>query len=63
MPLNAQVMRYRLGEIDPSEEAQGLRDRAEERLSEQGIVSPVRWAGMCAPGFARISNESTETSF
>jgi serine/threonine protein kinase len=63
MPLSAQVMHYRLGEIDPSEEARALRLRAEGRLGEQGIVSAARWAGMCAPGFARISNESTETSF
>src|SRR5262249_18300152 len=63
MTLNAQAMRYRLGEIDSSVPARELRDRAEIRLGEQGIASPMRWAGMCAPGFARISNESTETTF
>lgn len=63
MRLHAEIMRYRLGEIDSSEEADELHERAEERLKAQGIVDPARWAGMCAPGFARISNQSTETSF
>ena len=47
----------------PSEEARALREQAERWLQEQGIASPLRWAGMSAPGFARISNETTETSF
>ncbi len=63
MPLNAQLMRYRLGEIQADAEARALREVAEQSLKEQGIVSPPRWAGMFAPGFSRISNESTETSF
>ena len=63
MPLNAQLMRYRLGEIQTDDEARELREPAERWLQEQGIVSPPRWAGMLAPGFARISNETTETSF
>jgi hypothetical protein len=63
MPLNAQVMRYRIGEIDSSEEAIELRERAMDRFKEQGIASPVRWAALFAPGFARISNDSIETTF
>jgi hypothetical protein len=63
MRLSAQVMRYRLGEIDPCLEARALREQAEGWIKEQGIVSAVRWAGMCAPGFSRISSESTETTF
>ena len=63
MPLNAHLMRYRLGEIQADEETRSRRLVAERWLREQGIVSPPRWAGMIAPGFSRISNEITETSF
>jgi hypothetical protein len=63
MPLNAQIMRYRLGEVQTGDEARELREEAERWMQGQGIASPARWAGMYAPGFARISNESTETSF
>ena len=63
MPLNAQLMRYRLGELQTDDEARSLREDAERWFQEQGIVSPPRWAGMYAPGFSRISNETTETSF
>ncbi len=57
MPLNAQLMRYRLGEIQTDDETRALRQNAERWFQEQGIVSPPRWAGMFAPGFSRISNE------
>ena len=40
-----------------------LHDKAEQWISEQGIVSPARWAGMYAPGFLKISTESIETSY
>jgi eukaryotic-like serine/threonine-protein kinase len=63
MPLSAQTMRYRLGEIDSSVEARLLREQAENDFKEQGIVAPTYWARMMAPGFCRISSESTETSF
>ncbi len=63
MPLHAHLMRYRLGEVLTDAESRALREAAEKALQEQGIVSPPRWAGMFAPGFSRISNESTETSF
>jgi eukaryotic-like serine/threonine-protein kinase len=63
MSLNAQLMRYRLGEIQADDPARELRTLAESWLLEQGIASPLRWAGMLAPGFARISSETTETSF
>jgi eukaryotic-like serine/threonine-protein kinase len=63
MPLNAQLMRYRLGEVQVDDTTRALREGAERWLQEQGIVSPARWAGMCAPGFSRVSNETTETSF
>jgi eukaryotic-like serine/threonine-protein kinase len=63
MPLNAQLMRYRLGEVQVDVTTRALREGAEQWLQEQGIVSPARWAGMCAPGFSRVSNETTETSF
>ena len=51
------------GEIETSEEARVLREQAARWLQDQGIASPVRWAGMCAPGFARISHESIETTY
>jgi hypothetical protein len=63
MPLNAQLMRYRLGEVQPNDKTRALREAAERWLKDQGIVSPLRWAGMYTPGFSRISNETTETSF
>ncbi|MGP0063866.1 MAG: serine/threonine-protein kinase PknK [Isosphaeraceae bacterium] len=62
MPLNAHLMRYRLGEVQTDEETRALREGAERWLQEQGIVSPPRWAGMYTPGFSRISHESIETS-
>lgn len=63
MPLSAQLMRYRLGQIAAIDEAREFRDRAEHWLQEQGIAVPARWAGMCAPGFGRISSETIETTF
>lgn len=63
MPLHSRLMQFRLGEIQTNQESRDLRDAAEQWLREQGIVAPVRWVGMLAPGFARISVESTETSF
>ena len=40
MPLNAQLMRYRLGEIQADDETRARRDEAERWIREQGIVSP-----------------------
>jgi hypothetical protein len=56
-------MRYRLGQVAPIDEARELRERAERWLQDQGIAAPARWAGMCAPGFGRISSEATATTF
>ena len=63
MPMNAHIMRYRLGEVQSGNAARILRDDAERWIREQGIVAPARWTGMYAPGFARISLESSETSY
>jgi hypothetical protein len=63
MPLNAQIMRFRLGEILTDPEPRALREQAELWMRDQGIVVPARWASLYAPGFSRISSESTETSF
>jgi eukaryotic-like serine/threonine-protein kinase len=63
MELSAHLMRYRLGQIAPNDETRQRRDRAELWLQEQGIAAPARWAGTFAPGFGRISTETTETSF
>jgi hypothetical protein len=63
MQLNARMMRYRLGEIQPGDEPRAVREDAERWCREQGILVPVRWAGMISPGFAKISSESTETTF
>ena len=63
MPLRAQILRYRLGEVQSDAETRELRDKAELWIKEQGIVSPARWAGMYAPGFLKISTESIETSY
>jgi eukaryotic-like serine/threonine-protein kinase len=63
MPLRAHLMRYRLAEIQNQPESRALRASAELQIRERGVVSPVRWAGMFAPGFAKISTESSETTF
>jgi hypothetical protein len=63
MPLRASILRYRLGEIQNDEETRTRREDAEKWIKAQGIVSPTRWAGMYAPGLAKISNESIETSY
>ncbi len=63
MPLRAQILRYRLGELEEGAESRELRENAELWINGQGIVSPVRWAGMYAPGFALISKAPVETTF
>jgi hypothetical protein len=63
MPLRAQLLRYRLGEIHAGSDSRAQRDRAEDWIKGQGIVAPARWAGMYAPGFAKISSDSVETTF
>ena len=63
MRLRAQILRYRLGEIQSDEETRTLRDDGEKWIKGQGIVAPARWAGMYAPGFLKISTESIETSY
>ncbi len=63
MPLRAQILRYRLGELEEGAESRELRENAELWINGQGIVSPVRWAGMYAPGFALISKTPVETTF
>jgi eukaryotic-like serine/threonine-protein kinase len=63
MPLRAQILRFRLGEIESDALTRERRDAAEMWIRGQGIVSPARWAGMYAPGFLKISTESIETSY
>ncbi len=63
MPLRAQILWYRLGEIQNDQENRARREEAEKWIKTRGIVSPIRWAGMYAPGFAKISSESIETSY
>jgi len=63
MPLRAQILRYRLGEVQSDPQTRALREEAELWIRGQGIVSPARWAGMFAPGFLKISTESLETSY
>jgi serine/threonine protein kinase/tetratricopeptide (TPR) repeat protein len=63
MPLRAQILRYRLGEVQTGDSASTLREQSEQWLIAQGIVSPARWVGMYAPGFLKISTDSIETSY
>ncbi len=63
MPLRAQLLRYRLAEIQNDDETRPIRESAESWIKAHGIVSPTRWAGMYAPGFAKIAGESIETSY
>ena len=63
MPLRAHLLRHRLGEIVAGPETRALHEKAEQWIKEQGIVSPARWVGMYAPGFAKIAGESIETTY
>jgi serine/threonine protein kinase len=63
MPLRAQLIRYRLGEVQNDAESLAVRDGAEKWIERQGIVAPARWAGLYAPGFARIAGGAIETTF
>jgi hypothetical protein len=63
MPLNAQILRYRLTEVQGGTNAHVEREQIESWLQSRGIAAPARWAGMSAPGFGKISFESIETSF
>ncbi len=63
MPLRGQLLRYRLGEVHPGPDSRAQHNRAEQWLQEQGIVAPARWAGMYAPGYAKIAGDSIETTF
>ena len=60
MALNAQLMRYRLGEIQTDETARELRDGpiAGPGTGDRHPAGPGWW-----PGVRRISNETTETSY
>ena len=57
------LLRYRLGEIQAGPETRALHDQAEQWIKGQGIVAPARWAGMYAPGFAKIAGDSVETTY
>ncbi len=63
MPLREQLLRYRLGEVHSGPDSRAQHNWAEQWLSEQGIVAPARWAGMYAPGYAKIAGDSIETTF
>jgi hypothetical protein len=63
MPLRAHLLRYRLGEIQAGPDTRALHAEAEQWIKRQGIVSQARWAGMYAPGLAKIANESIETTY
>ena len=41
MPLRAQILRYRLGEIQSDQETRTLRDEGEKWIKGQGIVAPA----------------------
>ncbi len=62
MPLLAETLRYRLAGIDPSDAAAPLREQIARRITARGIVNVDRWATMCAPGFGRVSSETSDTS-
>jgi serine/threonine protein kinase len=63
MPLRAQILRARLAEVQTNPSSRALRSQVEQWITGQGIVSPARWFGMFAPGFAKISSESMETTY
>jgi eukaryotic-like serine/threonine-protein kinase len=63
MPLRAHLLRYRFGEVQDDAESRARREEAEQWIRGQGIVSPVRWAGLYAPGFAKIAGGAIETTF
>src|SRR5262249_44459010 len=63
MPLRAQVLRFRTAEIQQNATSREVREQIEHWIVERGIVAPARWFGMYAPGFAKISAESGETTY
>jgi hypothetical protein len=63
MPLRAQILRARLAEVQTGGSSRAIREQVEQWIKEKGIVSPARWFGMFAPGFAKISTESMETTY
>ncbi|QEH33755.1 Serine/threonine-protein kinase pkn5 [Aquisphaera giovannonii] len=62
MPLNAAVMRHRMGEVLGGMEGKRLVVSAEQKMREQSIASPEGWARMIAPGFSKIAASRVETS-
>jgi hypothetical protein len=63
MPMNGWVMRYRMGEILGDTEGRALIAEAEAAIHSESITSPCRWAGMIAPGFAKIAQCQVETRY
>jgi hypothetical protein len=63
MPLNACVMRYKIGEIQGEQEGRALIASAEAALKAQTVSSPVRWSRMIAPGFSKIASFELETTY
>ncbi len=49
--------------FSPAPDSRAQHDRAEQWIKDQGIVAPARWAGMYAPGFAKIAGDSVETTY
>jgi serine/threonine protein kinase len=63
MRLRAQILRSRLAEVKNDGPSGAVREQVEEWIKAQGIVAPARWFGMYAPGFAKISADSMETTY
>ena len=63
MPLNAWVMRYKMGEIQGEEEGRALIATAEAAIKAQAVASPARWSRMIAPGFSKIATCQLETNY
>ena len=63
MPLNAWVMRYKMGEIQGEDEGRALITKAEAAIKAQAVASPARWSRMIAPGFSMIATCQIETSY
>lgn len=63
MPLNAWVMRYKMGEIKGEQEGRALIATAEAAIRAQAVASPARWSRMIAPGFSKIATCQLETNY
>jgi len=63
MPLHAEVLRYKMGEILGGEQGRKLVADAQGWMRSESIESPTRWSRMYAPGFSAVAVGERETGY